>query len=202
MSIQNGTQPGTRTARSRHRDNPRAGQQKPEPASLPAKPASLPAEPAVLRAKLASPWRPWLFVPVAIVCGVCGVAFFFFQQNRAGEAKKAMSAPPVAIDGERAYRYLKQICEIGPRSCRVRGQCPPAEAGSRSLRQDGRQGQGTALSGQAPIDRKARRDGQPDRLLAARAQPADRDRRSLRHPASPRRRDRPRSPQPPFPGCQ
>jgi glutaminyl-peptide cyclotransferase len=26
-----------------------------------------------------------------------------------------MSGPAVAIDGERAYRYLKQICEIGPR---------------------------------------------------------------------------------------
>ncbi len=108
MSIQNRTQPRTRPATSRRRNSRRAGEQKSKQAAPAATPAALPSQPA-------STWRPWLLVPVAIVCGVGGAGFFFYQQNRAAEAKKAMSAPPVAIDGERAYRYLKQICEIGPR---------------------------------------------------------------------------------------
>jgi len=108
MSVQNRAKSGTRTARSRRRRDPHVEERKPEPAALP-------LEPAAPGAKPASGWRLWLFVSVPIVCGLGGVGFFFLQQNQKAEAKKAMSAPPVAIDGERAYRYLKQLCEIGPR---------------------------------------------------------------------------------------
>jgi glutaminyl-peptide cyclotransferase len=37
------------------------------------------------------------------------------QRLRSSEANAAMVASPAPIDGRRAYGYLKQICEIGPR---------------------------------------------------------------------------------------
>jgi hypothetical protein len=38
------------------------------------------------------------------------------ERLRTAEANEVMLAPPVEIDGQRAYGYLKQICEIGPRT--------------------------------------------------------------------------------------
>jgi glutaminyl-peptide cyclotransferase len=40
----------------------------------------------------------------------------FLQWFRTAEADAAMLAPPAPFDGQRAYGYLKQICEIGPRT--------------------------------------------------------------------------------------
>jgi glutaminyl-peptide cyclotransferase len=39
----------------------------------------------------------------------------FLQWFRTAEANESMFAPPSPIDGERAFGYLKQICDIGPR---------------------------------------------------------------------------------------
>jgi hypothetical protein len=49
------------------------------------------------------------------MCIIAGGGFYLLQKNRAAETSQATSGAPVAIDGERAYRYLKQLCEIGPR---------------------------------------------------------------------------------------
>ena len=37
------------------------------------------------------------------------------QRLRTAEANSSMLASPAPIDGKRAFGYLKQICEIGPR---------------------------------------------------------------------------------------
>src|SRR5215204_6059967 len=39
----------------------------------------------------------------------------FAQWIRSGRANAATPPAPAPIDGERAYRYLKEICAIGPR---------------------------------------------------------------------------------------
>jgi len=57
----------------------------------------------------------WLVVPV-----VLGLSLALFRPllERAPtvEANEVMLASPAPIDGKRAYGYLKQICEIGPRT--------------------------------------------------------------------------------------
>ncbi|MCA1685575.1 MAG: M28 family peptidase [Planctomycetia bacterium] len=57
----------------------------------------------------------WVALPLALI-GV-GLSLVIAQWTRAREASAAMAdAPnPAPIDGTRAYKYLKQICEIGPR---------------------------------------------------------------------------------------
>jgi hypothetical protein len=40
----------------------------------------------------------------------------FHRRLHTAEANSAMLASPAPIDGQRAYGYLKQICEIGPRT--------------------------------------------------------------------------------------
>ncbi len=54
------------------------------------------------------------FTPVVIGAAVI-TAMASFQQPRALEAQAATQSTPAKIDGERAYGYLKKICEIGPR---------------------------------------------------------------------------------------
>jgi glutaminyl-peptide cyclotransferase len=60
------------------------------------------------------------FAPAASGClGGKGVPWLkLFAPSHVVEASAAMLEPPTppAIDGERAYGYLKQICEIGPRT--------------------------------------------------------------------------------------
>ncbi len=102
MSVSQRTRSRSRNRKSGRRRNAHAKKQNLDTTALP------PAKPS-------SPWRHWLLLPVAIACALGGLGFYFFQQRRAGETKKSMSGPAVAIDGERAYGYLKQICEIGPR---------------------------------------------------------------------------------------
>jgi hypothetical protein len=59
-----------------------------------------------------------LLVPLAIVyiAGVDLPWLGFSAPPQFAEARAAMLAPPPPIDGKRAYGYLKQICEIGPRT--------------------------------------------------------------------------------------
>jgi len=53
---------------------------------------------------------------VTILAGLLvGLILPTVQWFRTAEANAAMLASPAPIDGKRAYGYLKQICEIGPR---------------------------------------------------------------------------------------
>ncbi len=51
---------------------------------------------------------------VAAIVGGCRLPLLPWVSNRGGQRGHVRSPPP--IDGERAYEYLKQICEIGPRT--------------------------------------------------------------------------------------
>ena len=57
-----------------------------------------------------------LGITLLLVIGGAAVALAFpMIQRKRSEAKAAMHATPAPIDGQRAYGYLKKICEIGPR---------------------------------------------------------------------------------------
>ena len=56
------------------------------------------------------------FVGLPLVLVVLGILIVpLVQRVRTSEANAAMVASPAPIDGRRAYGYLGQICEIGPR---------------------------------------------------------------------------------------
>jgi len=58
--------------------------------------------------------RPRTLVALGLVCLVCLVVPLAFR----GGFMSAEAAPtpvPAPVDGDRAYKYLKQICDIGPR---------------------------------------------------------------------------------------
>jgi Zn-dependent M28 family amino/carboxypeptidase len=68
----------------------------------------------------ASSWRarPALLigsigVPLLVLLAVVSVPMI--QRMRQVEANTMMAASPAPVDGDRAYSYLKQICELGPR---------------------------------------------------------------------------------------
>src|SRR5437762_2418321 len=57
---------------------------------------------------------PFVGLPLLLV--VLGILIVpLVQRLRTSEANAAMVASPAPIDGRRAYGYLKQICDIGPR---------------------------------------------------------------------------------------
>jgi glutaminyl-peptide cyclotransferase len=62
-------------------------------------------------------WRAvaclWLGLPVIGI--LVGLLLPVIRHFRDREADAGMLAPPAPIDGRRAYKYLKRICEIGPR---------------------------------------------------------------------------------------
>jgi glutaminyl-peptide cyclotransferase len=66
-------------------------------------------------------WSDWkAIVPLTVIpvlIALAGGALFLpaMQRFRSSEANAAMLASPAPIDGQRAYGYLKKICEIGPR---------------------------------------------------------------------------------------
>ena len=66
-------------------------------------------------------WHDWkvlasfIYVPVLIAL-LLGLIRPVLEWFRTAEANEAMLASPAPIDGQRAYGYLKQICEIGPRT--------------------------------------------------------------------------------------
>jgi glutaminyl-peptide cyclotransferase len=59
----------------------------------------------------------WLGLPLALIGLGLLLLFLLLPWFRTREADAAMLAAPTPapIDGQRAYKYLKQICEIGPR---------------------------------------------------------------------------------------
>jgi hypothetical protein len=66
-------------------------------------------------------WYDWkllslfVFGVPALCILVCGLVLPLVSQLRSSEASAAMAASPAPIDGKRAFRYLEQICELGPR---------------------------------------------------------------------------------------
>jgi hypothetical protein len=64
-------------------------------------------------------WKPrlaYLLLPLAIVGAIGVMNGPLHLRSRTAEADTAMLASPAPINGQRAYGYLKQICEIGPRT--------------------------------------------------------------------------------------
>jgi hypothetical protein len=61
--------------------------------------------------------RYWIgFVSLgAALALAAGLAFPALNWYRSREAQAAMLAAPVEIDGQRAYKYLKDLCALGPR---------------------------------------------------------------------------------------
>jgi Zn-dependent M28 family amino/carboxypeptidase len=57
--------------------------------------------------------RPWVLITVAVVA--VGLLLPTWNYLRTSMASSLSKPKPAPIDGDRAYRYLKQICEIGPR---------------------------------------------------------------------------------------
>ncbi|HKI17882.1 MAG TPA: M28 family peptidase [Isosphaeraceae bacterium] len=58
----------------------------------------------------------YVVLPLLIVGVIGGLTIPCLQRPRTVEASAAMFASPAPIDGKRAYGYLKQICDIGPRT--------------------------------------------------------------------------------------
>ncbi len=57
-----------------------------------------------------------------------------------------MLASPAPIDGERAYGYFKQICEIGPRIAGSEANTRQRKLVADHFKKDGREGTRTAVS--------------------------------------------------------
>jgi glutaminyl-peptide cyclotransferase len=55
----------------------------------------------------------WLALPVGLMAAAVAVAVF--PRPGLDEVNAEMAVTPAPIDGARAYKYLKQICDIGPR---------------------------------------------------------------------------------------
>jgi glutaminyl-peptide cyclotransferase len=58
----------------------------------------------------------YLFLPVLAVAIVGGAMIGLPPRARTVEADDAMPVKPPPIDGKRAYKYLEEICKIGPRT--------------------------------------------------------------------------------------
>ena len=58
---------------------------------------------------------PRLVLGVSIALIGLGVAFLMFSPARDTEANAAVADVSIPVDGARAYKYLKQLCDIGPR---------------------------------------------------------------------------------------
>jgi hypothetical protein len=65
-------------------------------------------------------WKDWRMI-VGLALTPIGAGLFLtlilpaIQRLRSSEANAAMVASPAPIDGRRAFGYLKQICDLGPR---------------------------------------------------------------------------------------
>src|SRR5262249_46702210 len=65
-------------------------------------------------------WRDARFLTgLVLITIMVGTGAYFLvtllRGDRMAEANAVMLASPAPIDGQRAFGYLKQICEIGPR---------------------------------------------------------------------------------------
>jgi hypothetical protein len=55
----------------------------------------------------------WLALPLGLMAAAVAVAIF--PRSGLDEVNAEMAVTPAPIEGARAYKYLKQICDIGPR---------------------------------------------------------------------------------------
>jgi hypothetical protein len=65
-------------------------------------------------------WSYWRFIiamalAALLLTGLIGSGSPLIQQLRSSEVQAAMPPTPAPIDGQRAYGYLKKICDLGPR---------------------------------------------------------------------------------------
>ena len=108
---------------------------------------------------------------------------------RTTQADTTPALAPAPIDGARAYGYLKQICAIGPRPAGSAANARQRQMVAQHFTKYGATVREQPFSGVDPQSGAKVDDGQPDRRLASRADPAGRARRPLRHPALPRPRN-------------
>ena len=66
-----------------------------------------------------------------------------------------MLASPAPIDGKRAYGYLKQICEIGPRTAGSEANTRQRKLVADHFKKTGANGPRAAVPSAAPSDRRA-----------------------------------------------
>ncbi|MFO0951878.1 MAG: M28 family peptidase [Isosphaeraceae bacterium] len=71
-------------------------------------------QPVSIPRKTGRGWKVWAAAAL-VLAGVGVAAEVLVISFRSTEANAAMLATPAPVDGQRAYKYLKQICEIGPR---------------------------------------------------------------------------------------
>jgi hypothetical protein len=91
----------------------------------------------------------WVALPLVLV-GV-GVLLVMAQWTRTREANAAMAAAaPAPIDGQRAYKYLKQICEIGPRPAGSKANATQRALVAKHFKENGGQVSEQAFTGTDP----------------------------------------------------
>jgi hypothetical protein len=57
----------------------------------------------------------YMVLPVVLVGAAGQTTYYFIQRGKSAQANQGKAISPVPIDGQRAFKYLSQICEIGPR---------------------------------------------------------------------------------------
>jgi glutaminyl-peptide cyclotransferase len=58
----------------------------------------------------------FLFLPFVVAAMLCGAIVPMLPRARTVEANEFMLLKPPPIDGKRAFKYLEDICKIGPRT--------------------------------------------------------------------------------------
>ena len=80
-----------------------------------------------------------------------------------------MLATPAPIDGKRAFGYLKKICEIGPRIAGSEANTRQRKMVAEHFTKIGGKVREQPFAAAHPLTGQRRRHGQPDRLVASRA---------------------------------
>ena len=128
----------------------------------------------------------YVVAPALIVGMAVALMLRFPSRSSATEANAAMLAdPPPTIDGQRAYGYLNQIVEIGPRTAGSEANARQRKLVFDHFEKAGGKVQEQFFRALHPHDRQAPDDGQSDRLVEPGSARTRRDRSPLRHPPHP-----------------
>ena len=116
--------------------------------------------------------RPTLRVVGAAVLVVAlgtGSAVMFLPALRTTMAQAPTKATPAKIDGDRAYGYLKAICDIGPRPAGTAANTKQRAMVAEHFTKHGGKVREQPFSGRRPDLERAGEHGQPDRLMVPRS---------------------------------
>lgn len=99
--------------------------------------------------------RRWLLLGLPLVLVGAGLVVLFTQWFRSREANAGMlAATPAPIDGARAYKYLKTLCEIGPRPAGSAANAKQRALVAKHFKEHGAKVREQAFSGQDPRSRE------------------------------------------------